>query len=411
MTILQTLCFRGATSARRFGALVIFWAALSMASSAQTFSNLFTFDQGDGANPDGRLVQGNDGDFYGVTNLGGAYGQGEVYKVTTEGAITVLHSFCNPSDCTDGSQPAAGLILGKDGNFYGTTPTNVFEITPSGSLTVLSTSVGSYSPLVQGNDGNFYGTVQVDGNSTRKCGGPCGTIFRITSAGVVTTLHYFKGIDGWSPEGGLAQGTDGDFYGTTAEGGAYYSGVVFKVSSSGTYTLLHSFTGQMEGCQPVGELIQGTDGNFYGTTLDCGTKVGDGDGIAYKITPSGRLTILHSFNATGEWPRTGLVQASDGNFYGTTPYGGNSNSSICHPTCGSAYRLTPSGKFSTLYEFCSQSGCSDGAGPSGSLVQGADGKLYGATYYGGSTICPPPSSCGTLFTISPKLPADPALQR
>ena len=141
MTILQTLCFRGATSARRYGALVIFWAALSMASSAQTFSNLFTFDQGDGANPDGRLVQGNDGDFYGVTNLGGAYGQGEVYKVTTEGAITVLHSFCNPSDCTDGSQPAAGLILGKDGNFYGTTPTNVFEITPSGSLTVLSTSV------------------------------------------------------------------------------------------------------------------------------------------------------------------------------------------------------------------------------------------------------------------------------
>lgn len=110
MKILRTLGLGGATSARRFGALVIFCAVLSIMSSAQTFSNLFTFDQSDGANPDGKLVQGNDGDFYGVTKLGGAFGQGEVYKVTADGVITVLHSFCDPSDCADGSQPAAGLI-------------------------------------------------------------------------------------------------------------------------------------------------------------------------------------------------------------------------------------------------------------------------------------------------------------
>lgn len=395
-------------STRNLGALALLCAVLPIVSSAQTFSNLFTFDQSDGANPGGTLVQGNDGDFYGTTTFGGAYGQGEVYKITAEGAITLLHSFCNPSDCTDGYQPSSGLILGSDGNFYGTTPVRVFKMTPSGGLTVLSNSIGSYARLLQGNDGNLYGTDQYNGKSTSKCGGPCGTIFRITSTGVVSIVHYFRGIDGYAPESGLAQDADGNFYGNASSGGAYNIGVVFKMNSSGAYTVLHSFSGEVDGCTPVAELIRATDGSFYGTTAFCGATTGDGSGTAFRITPSGRLTHLHSFNpVTGEEPHSGLLQASDGNFYGATLYGGNTAPSICPATCGSLYELTSSGKFRTLYEFCPQAGCSDGAAPSGGLVQGADGKLYGTTYFGGSTVCGPPSSCGTDFSVSLGLPAKP----
>ena len=167
--------------------------------------------------------------------------------------------------------------------------------------------------LVQGSDGNFYGTTEQGGVN----GPDPGTVFKITPSGTLTTLHSFVFIDGWHPRAALVQGSDGNFYGTTVEGGQYEFGTVFKITPSGTLTNLYSFAGS-DGANPRG-LVQGSDGNFYGTTFS-------GPGTVFKITPSGTLTTLYSFaGSDGANPDAGLVQGSDGNYYGTTYYGGANN--------------------------------------------------------------------------------------
>lgn len=285
---------RGATLAtawwRTFGILCLILAATSIASPAQeeqpsnntiTFATLFNFDYTNGDGPTGVLVQGTDGNFYSTTDLGGANGNGTVFKITPAGTLTTLHNF----DGTDGSVVFAGLVLATDGNFYGTA--------------------------------EFGGTSNV-------CGPGCGTVFKITPTGTLTTLHDFKGTDGSYP-GPLIQGADGNFYGITGGGGANGDGTVFKLTHSGTLTTLYSFCAQ-SGCtdgsgpnSPMA-LVQGSDGNFYGTTFSGGTN---NAGTVFKITPSGTLTTLYSFCsqtncADGEAPYAGLVQATHGNFYGTT---------------------------------------------------------------------------------------------
>ena len=297
---------------------------------AATLTTLYSFTNGvDGANPWAGLVQGSDGSFYGTTSEGGTTCFGSVFKITSGGALTPLYSFTNG---IDGARPDA-LVQGSDGNFYGATWSfttlsispqglgTIFKITSGGALTTLhsfmSWTIDSSYPvgLVQGSDGNFYGTTEYGGTK----GG--GTIFKITSGGALTPLYSFtNGIDGADPEASLVQGSDGSFYGTTYEGGTTGFGTIFKITSGGALTPLYSFTNGIDGGVPRAGLVQGSDGNFYGTAAGGGTK---GFGTIFKITSSGVLTPLYSFTngVDGATPVAGLIQGSDGNFYGTAAGG------------------------------------------------------------------------------------------
>ena len=257
---------------------------------------------------------------------------------------------------------------------------------------------GPSAALVQGTDGNLYGTTSAGGVSSR-CTNGCGTVLKITPQGTLTTLHSFDFTDGYRPEA-LVQAANGNFYGTTNTGGAFANdqGTVFKITPSGTLTTLHTFDYVADfanGAYPVAGLVQGTDGNFYGTTSDGGAgneEVG-GAGTIFKITPSGSFTILHGFSGTdGGQPLAGLIQATDGNFYGTTKTGGTKE-------FGTVFKITPGGTLTTLYSFGSQSGCTDGYFPLAGLIQDTNGDLYGTTA-GGTTTGTCQQSNGTVFRLS-----------
>ena len=366
----------------------------------------------DGAYPQAGLVQGSDGNFYGTTSGRGPSGDGygTVFKINTNGALTNLASF----DSNNGANPDAGLVQGSDGNFYGTTyygGTNggygtVFKISTNGVLTslysfpVFAGGYGGANPsagLVQGNDGYFYGTTSL---SVSFNGPPCcplnGIVFKVSTNGVLTSLYSFTGgNDGLEPFAGLVQGSDGSFYGTTYFGGTNGGyGTVFQMDKNGALTSLYSFTGGNDGAYPEAGLVQGSDGNFYGTTSAGGTYVFGykGYGTVFKISTNGVLTSLYSFtggNDGGE-PLAGLVQGSDGNFYGTTKNGGTNGG------YGTVFQMDTNGALTTLYSF---TGGNDGAYPEAGLVQGGDGNFYGTTYGGGTngngtvfrlTVVPPP---------------------
>jgi uncharacterized repeat protein (TIGR03803 family) len=389
--------------------IVLLCGAMAGSSSAQTFTNLATFDKTNGAAPYGNLVQGLDGKLYGVTtDIGTALPTGRVFKVTTEGTLTTVSTFAGGS-YPDGVQPA-GLALALNGNFYGTATWGgaskncqagcgtVFEATPSGGLTPLhlfAKSDGSHpsAGVVQGTNGNFYGTTFFGGGSLN-CFSGCGTVFRITPAGTLTTLHVFIGTDGKYPEAALVQAIDGNFYGTTYDGGAHNFGTVFKITPSGTLTTLHSFT-KNDGASPMG-MVLATDGNFYGTTYHGGSSA---YGTIFKITTGGTFTSLHSFNGSdGVDPLGVLVEATDGNFYGTTESGGSTQclSGGVGPAsnCGTVFEITAGGALTTLHNFDG----SDGEYPASALVQATDGTLYGTTAGTGAPDCG--SRCGTVFQLS-----------
>ena len=307
-------------------------------------------------------------------------------------------------------------MQGTDGNLYGTTtsPSIVFKMTPAGTLTTLYTFTGQGDGniplgLTLGTDGVLYGITQWGGLKTN-CGLGCGTLFKITEAGVLTTLHSFNASDGTYPAGTLIQGTDGNFYGTTAAGGANDScswqgalgcGTIFKISSTGTFTTLHNFN-NADGSLPIGGLVQGTDGNFYGTTSLGGAYSG---GTVFKITAGGTLTTLYSFCAQtgctdGQEPDAGLLQAADGNFYGSTVGGGNQ---YCYYGAqgGTIFKITSKGKLTTLHSFC----YTEGRGPAAPLIQVTSGDLYGSADNGGNggngnctAVFDP--GCGTLFKVN-----------
>jgi uncharacterized repeat protein (TIGR03803 family) len=272
---------------------------------AETVLYYFTGDGGvpgskDGAHPEAGLIEGSDGNFYGTTFLGGTYNQGTVFKVTPSGNETVLYSFQgNVSGSTDGAQPQAGVIFGRDGNLYGTTYQGgthnlgtVFQLTPSGIETVLHSfakaiggaSDGGYptAGLVQGNDGNFYGTTSVGGATNG------GTVYRITPGGEETVIYSFSeaqnSTDGYGPAAGLILASDGNFYGTTKDGGVDDPGTVFKITPDGVETVVHSFlNGTTDGQFPQGGVLQAADGNFYGTTLS-GGAYGGGAGAVFRLS-------------------------------------------------------------------------------------------------------------------------------
>ena len=396
--------------------------AVAMPSTAQSFGTVASFSGSNGNGPFASLVQGPDGNLYGTTLAGGKAGGcggggcGTVFKLTPSGDLSAVYSFSGP----DGDAPEA-LVLGTDGNFYGTTfctfdgglprmasppraPSvicsgggTIFRLSLSGVLTTLhgfKNDAGGGSPFgafTEGTDGNFYGTLRAGGLYV------FGTVFRITPTGALTTLYNFSGPDGAYPNG-VIQGVDGNFYGTTSGEGTVNQGTVFQITPAGVLTTIHSFQGP-DGARPSpGGLRQATDGNFYGVTAgggafnncpnqDCGT--------VFRVSSTGALTTLHSFSGSdGSEPWAGLLQATDGNFYGTNDAQGVNGG-------GTAFRITPSGALTTLYNFCSENGCADGESPEGELLQASNGVLYGTTNVGGNTgTCNVPAGCGTIFSLS-----------
>jgi len=408
-------------------AVCILMAAMS---PAQTFTTLASFDQSNGYGPGyGALVQGINGNFYGTTSLGGPYvsvcpdyGCGVLFEITPAGKLSALYDFCSQPACADGSYPELGLVQATNGKIYGVTTNNgncancgtIFETSLMGKVSTFHSfcsqtgCTDGYTPfngLLQAIDGNFYGTTYEGGTSA--IGG--GTVFKITPSGTFTTLYSFcvtSCSDGFGPWAGLIQGSDGNFYGTTLLGGiANDGGTVFKITPQGKLTTLYSFCSQYPTCPDGYEVyagvIQGNDGNFYGTTLlGGGSGGGAGGGTVFKLTPNGTLTTLHSFCsqpncADGAQPWAALVQATDGNLYGTTSVGGTPTSCFNPPPtgCGTIFRITPAGNFTTLYSFCSQPNCADGSVPAGGLVQATNGMLYGTN--GGGV-----GGGGTVFSLS-----------
>ncbi|MFY9558719.1 MAG: choice-of-anchor tandem repeat GloVer-containing protein [Terriglobales bacterium] len=391
-------------------ALLVLTVASVASLHAQTFSVLYNFGSagGDPIQPlaAGTVAQGQDGSLYSTTPNGGANNQGAVFRISPDGTLSVVYSFV----CC--WVPLGGLTLGTDGKFYGASQGGgalgdgtVYTVTPAGVLTVLHDFTGladgdnPKSQPIEGTDRNFYGTTWRGANNA--CGNGCGTVYRITPAGDFTTLYSFDFTHGFQPWGPLVLGTNGNFYGTTSKGGTSGGsggGVVFKITPAGKLTVLHNFCSQpgcTDGQDPTSPLVQGTDGSFYGTTGQGGAN---GFGEVFKITAGGTLTVLHSFNGTSDGyipfeGNAGLVQATDGNFYGANTYGGSLG-------FGTFFQITPKGAFSVLYNFDGTTGWNPYVTP----FQHTNGVIYGDTQLGGTgNVSPciagsPNASCGVFYS-------------
>ncbi len=394
-------------------------------------TTLVTFAGTNGANPEAGLTLGPDDNFYGTTYGGGSGGDGTVFMVTTNGVLTTVHSFTAGNydsvngeyTNTDGEAPYAGLTLGTNGNFYGATSMGgsgdsgtLFEVTTNGAWTNFYTfSAENYNDsgigepdtnfdganptaaLTLGADGNFYGTTRGGGKSGS------GTLFKVTPNGMLTTLYTFTAgrsiligerdtytnSDGAFPYAGLAQGPNGNFYGTTSGGGSSGIGTLFEVTIGGTFTHLLTFT-NANGSNPGGTLALGANGNFYGTTGEGGSS---GNGTIFEVTTNGTLTILFSFaNGNGASPYAGLTLGSNGNFYGTTYQGGTNGLwvDVGPDGYGTTFEETTNGVFTTLVNFAG----TNGANPEANLTLGTNGNFYGTTYSGGI------KGFGTVFEMT-----------
>ncbi len=394
--------------------LLSFFTASALTSPAQTLTTLVIFNGGsNGEGPHSAPVQGTDGNFYGATGYGGHFtDSGTMYKMTPDGSLTTLYYASE----TTAALPFENFLLTPNGNFYSMSTFGgmlfggtVFEMTPAGRVTILyqfctppnCSNVDGESPfgaLVLGTNGNFYGSTESGGPTYAidGCGNGCGTVFKMTPKGALTTLYSFCAqlncTDGAHPWGALVQGANGNLYGTTSQDGANGGGSVFELTLAGQLTTLYSFCSQpncSDGGDPVAGLVQAADGNFYGTTEGGGSS---NNGTVFEITPAGTFTSLYSFCSQakctdGGDPQDAPIQATDGNFYGTTLQGGAHNA-------GTLFEISPAGKLTTLYSFCSQPGCTDGIQPIAGLTQATNGTFYGSTSAGGS------ANRGTIFTFS-----------
>jgi uncharacterized repeat protein (TIGR03803 family) len=377
-------------------AVALLCIVTSIASAQVTYQDLLNFDGANGQNPvDVTLVQGLDGELYGTTQLGGTYGEGTVFKISPSGTLTTLWNFCEHTNCPDGDQPMAGLTLVIGGDLYGTTfgggahnSGTVFKITPTGELTTIYSFCSlpgcadglnpNGTPLIQGTDGNLYGAA---GTTTV-------TFFRLTPAGKLTTLYTAPGYVRYPT--GMVQASDGNFY-LTVSGGNGPDGDIIKITPAGEGTILYSFcslTNCLDGANPGGPLVQGANGDLYGTTAGGGEY---GNGTFFELTLGGTLTTLHSFDYgtagnLGSAENSGVILGADGNFYGVAEAGGED----CTTGCGTLFQITPAGVLTTLYEF---TGGNTSWGPWG-LAQDTSGAFYGTTTNGG------PQSIGTVYTVA-----------
>jgi uncharacterized repeat protein (TIGR03803 family) len=383
--------------------------SLAVCAQGQTFTTLANFIGGNGDEPYyGSLIQATNGNYYGTTYFGGKNGGGVIFEITPAGKISDIYNFCSLTNCSDGKNPFAGLILATDGNFYGTTHNDggannagtVFKMTIGGKLTTLYTFCSQTAcadgeapegALVQASNGNFYGTTYNGGAYGY------GTIFEITQSGTFKTLYSFCARtncnDGGQPTSGLVQGTDGNLYGTTYYYGSHRAGTAYEITTAGKFKLLYTFCAQAncaDGSNPFGGLVQGLNGNFYGTTNVGGI---DNYGTVFELTTAGVLTTLHTFDDTdGGYPTSAPILASDGNFYGTTWADGVTGNG------GTIYEVTSAGVFSSLYSFCSATSCT-GEYPEGAIGQATNGEFIGTTTYGGT------GGDGTVFSYGTGLGA------
>lgn len=367
-------------------------AVTVISATAQAFTTLITFNGANGWAPAAQaLVQGLDGNLYGTTFEGGVYGGGTIFMLTKNGKLVTLYNFCAQSGCSDGLEPAAGLIQAADGDFYGTTQFGgqgvypegtFFSMSRAGQLTTLYSFCSQYNgwygcldgsepegQLAQGVNGDVYGTTPGGGNNFG------GVAFIAAPHGPLTTLYSFCSqvdcADGQGPYAGLTLGWDGDLYGTAIGGGSGFSGVAFRLSPDGKETVLYdscSQHGSLRHCfnsTGVGILTQGMDGSFYGTGGG-----GLGTGTAFRLTPDRVLINLHNFNGTDGSSPGSITQASDGNLYGTTESGGKNG-------LGTIFRITPQGVFKTIHDFDAPVNCVVDCYSHSMLMQGTDGNLYG----------------------------------
>jgi uncharacterized repeat protein (TIGR03803 family) len=366
------------------------WLTISVA--AQTIQPIYTFINSGFSSPrdpNGDLILGSDGNFYGMTEYGGTGGFGTVFRITPAGSVTVLANFSG----TTGGDPRGELAFGPDGNLYGTTSFagpngsgTVFRVTTNGVLTIPysfsrifsntnADGAQPYAGLTIGPDGCLYGATSRGGS------GGSGTLFRMTTNGLLTTIFSFEPMtvggvntNGGKPYGRLTLGPDGNLYGTTYIGGSNSDGTIFRVTTNGAFTLLATFVGP-NGNGPQKGMIVGPDNNLYGTTVNGGIY-GD-KGTVFKVTTNGVLTTLLSFNFnTGAAPTAGVTFGPDGNLYGTT----TASSSLDTGAWGTVFRLTTNGVLTTLANFY----MTNGATPQASLTLGPDGNFYGTTYVGGN---------------------------
>lgn len=317
-------------------------------ASDGTESVLYAFQGGsDGYRPVGSLLRDKSGNLYGTTEQGGSTncggsGCGTVFKLTPAGAETILYAFTGGSD---GGTPAAGLIMDKKGNLYGTTVNGgtsnygtVFELTPANKESVMhsfadgSDGASSYAPLIMDKKGNLYGTTGYGGANNG------GTVFEIAPDGTETILHTFTGgsSDGASPFGSLTADKSGSLYGTTTSGGSAGHGTVFEITSGGTESVLYAFTGGSDGSNPYGNLIMDKKGNFFSTTYGGGAS---GVGTVFELAADGTETVLHSFSggSDGAYTQVGLTKGKSGVLYGVTQQGGNTD---CGGTgCGTVFEV------------------------------------------------------------------------
>lgn len=368
-----------ASGARASLGVALLCVVASIATASVTFKNLVNFNGADGNSPSNViLVQGIDGEMYGTTQYGGTANLGTAFKINAAGTLTTLWSFCKQSGCPDGDRPVAGLTVVPGGDLYGTTYAGgahnggvVFKITPAGALSVVHSFCGSFgcadglnpqAPLLLASDGNLYGTTLLGG--VGGCGG-ChggGTAFRISLSGAFAKIHDFctgTCSDASNPSNVLVQATDGNFYGEMTGRSGYYAGNVFRMTPAGKVTVLYTFcklTSCTDGVFPQGGLVQGANGDLYGTTQSGGKY---NDGIFFAITLAGTPTTLHSFDYVtagnlGADIDSGVILGNDGNFYGASAEGGKG----CVFGCGTTFKITPAGVLTTLHEF---QNISDGA--------------------------------------------------
>jgi uncharacterized repeat protein (TIGR03803 family) len=329
-------------------AAVVWVAAAGPGRAELALQTLYEFfpSATSGTHPTCRLVEGDNGSFYGTTSYGGSSNVGTIFRFTSSGSLTTVFSFSN----TNGSYPYGGLALGDDRSFNGVT---------------------------------------VHGGTNSFTGDQYGTVFKITTNGTLTTLYWFGGTNGSYPDG-ITQGSDGNFYGTTSDGGAYGLGTVFKMAMDGTLTPLVSFNGA-NGCNPVcPSLAQGPDGSFYGTTWFGGNGFAGpytGMGTVFRMQTNGMLTTLAYLNGTnGSRPFSDLTLGPDQNFYGTTTAGGAFG-------YGTVFKLAIDGTLVTILSFDG----TNGAKPYAGVVRGPGGDFYGTTAYRklGTNL-----TYGTVFKIT-----------
>lgn len=371
-TIIVALCLQGVSA----GAI----ARSTRTQAAAHASILYAFTgANDGETPEGTLVADGSGALYGTTLFGGAYDEGTVFKLTPGASgytERVLHAFAGGSD---GAHPMSGLTLGGDGALYGTTE--------AGGGAAACT-------------GSFAG---------------CGTVFKLTPAAsgyVETIVHAFAGSpDGADPESGVIVGEGQVLFGTTAAGGGFGNsglGTVYKLvpgPSGYVVTILHMFTDAKAGWWPLGELVEDAHGNLYGTTNEGGPHNHCGCGSIFKLTRAKSeytFDTLRNFAGKqpgGIRPDAGLTLGPDGVLYGANTSGGSAG-------FGTVFSIASSGRrFHASYAF---QGGAQGDAPSGGVVFGADGRMFGATtfFHGGTVYSLTPTPSGyrhdVLYTFDPK---------